>query len=314
MPAKKNTDTSYGEKLLRLYIHLLNNGGKHYLSDLPNILDCSRANAYKLVRDIEKVLKNDLKTGKDGRKRWYSIRSYNYRNLEAITAEELNALHMCKDIAKELLPEENVNLVESTILNLSCMLKESDFTNRHNIQQQKVWFCSKGYIDYSKHTVTIDSLAKAICNKTYCYVTYTPIQSTEPKQYFYAPERIICSNNAYYVLGHKIHRDTNNIRPTNFAIHRVLEVTPTNQKFSYEFDEHNLGYFGLQWHEPKQFFIHFSAEAAPYIKERVWSSKQKITEHDDGSIILQIASTSEPELNSWVRSFGNEAKIISIES
>ena len=55
---------------------------------------------------------------------------------------------------------------------------------------------------------------------------------------------------------------------------------------------------------------HFKAgEAADYVSERIWSDSQKIEKQDDGSVVLQITTSSEPELMAWVRSFGEEASL-----
>lgn len=311
MPLKKSNDT-YGYKLLSLFISLMVNGNKQYLSDLATKYNCSKATILNLIEDIEEVIGNNLETGIEKRKRWYRIASYNSRQTFALDFEELRFLNIYKDLAHKMLPAEAAKRIDSTIMNLSCLLSDRDYPERHNAQQQQVWFSTKGYIDYSMHQNEINTLLTAIANKKYCYVTYTPLRSTAPKEYFYAPERIVFSNNAYYVLGHKVSRNDNQIiRPTNLAVHRIKEVTPTNQTFSFEVNEYDLGYFGLNWHEPKQFEIMFSARVAPYIKERIWSSEQKITENDDGSTVLRITSTSELELEAWVKSFGSDALIIS---
>lgn len=310
MPQKKN-ETKYGYKLLDLFISLMVNGNKQYLSDLATKYNCSKSTILNLTNDIEKVIGNNLETGIKNRKRWFHIASYNSRQTFALDFDELRFLHLYKDLAQKMLPTEAAKRIDSTIMNLSCLLSDRDYPDRHNAQQQQVWFSTKGYIDYSKHQNEINTLLNAIADKAYCYVTYTPAGLTASKQYFYAPERIIFSNNAYYVLGHKVSRkDKQEIRPTSFAIHRIKEVTPTYQTFSYEFDENNLGYFGLKWHDPKQFVIHFSAKVAPYIKERIWSSQQEIHDKDDGSITLKLVSTGEPELLAWVRSFGEDASVI----
>lgn len=39
---------------------------------------------------------------------------------------------------------------------------------------------------------------------------------------------------------------------------------------------------------------------------------KKITELEDGGIILEITTRSEPELTAWVRSFGEEAAFIKV--
>ncbi|WP_290920213.1 WYL domain-containing protein [Halodesulfovibrio sp.] len=307
-----NNDTTYGYKLLDLFISLMVNGNKQFLSDLAAKYNCSKTTILNLIKNIEEVIGSNLETGIEKRKRWYRIASYNSRQTFALDFEELRFLNIYKDLAHKILPTEAAKRIGSTIMNLSCLLSDRDYPERHNAQQQQVWFSTKGYIDYSMHQKEINTFLSAITNKKFCYVTYTPLRSATPKEYFYAPERIVFSNNAYYVLGHKVSRNNNQeIRPTNLAVHRIKEVTPTNQTFSYEVKENNLGYFGLKWHEPKEFSIFFTPKVAPYIKERTWSSYEYIEEDDEGNVVLTIASTSELELEAWIRSFGSDAELIS---
>ena len=69
------------------------------------------------------------------------------------------------------------------------------------------------------------------------------------------------------------------------------------------------GDFGLPWHEPKNFCIRFrSGKAAEYVRERIWADEQNLEILDDGGVILQIRTRSEPELMAWVRSFGEEVE------
>lgn len=66
--------------------------------------------------------------------------------------------------------------------------------------------------------------------------------------------------------------------------------------------------YGLQ---RQMYRIHFNAGgSATYVKERIWSDDQEIETCPDGSIILTLTSQSEPELKSWVNSFGGDAKIL----
>ena len=53
------------------------------------------------------------------------------------------------------------------------------------------------------------------------------------------------------------------------------------------------------------------SKSADYVRERVWARQQRLEECPDGSLILEITTTSEPELMSFVRSFGEEATLLS---
>jgi predicted DNA-binding transcriptional regulator YafY len=54
--------------------------------------------------------------------------------------------------------------------------------------------------------------------------------------------------------------------------------------------------------------VEFTGWAAKYVSERIWSPDQKIVQNN-GKTVLTFSSSSEPELISWVLSFGDEATL-----
>ena len=55
--------------------------------------------------------------------------------------------------------------------------------------------------------------------------------------------------------------------------------------------------------------VEFTGWAARYVSERIWSPDQKIIKNN-GKTKLTFSASSEPELISWVLSFGNEAIVL----
>lgn len=119
-------------------------------------------------------------------------------------------------------------------------------------------------------------------------------------------------NNALYALGADTEDDFRGMRHlTNLAIHRIIDITVTDKPILFDIPMADLGSFGLPWHEPRTFRIHFSrGKAADYVRERIWADQQKLEEQSDGSLILELTTRSEPEVMAWVRSFGDDAVII----
>ncbi|MBO4300622.1 MAG: WYL domain-containing protein, partial [Desulfovibrio sp.] len=50
--------------------------------------------------------------------------------------------------------------------------------------------------------------------------------------------------------------------------------------------------------------------AADYVRERIWAESQKMEDTEDGGVLLEITTRSEPELMAWVRSFGDKAILL----
>lgn len=47
-----------------------------------------------------------------------------------------------------------------------------------------------------------------------------------------------------------------------------------------------------------------------HVRERIWADKQTLEEMDDGGVMLELTTRREPELRAWMRSFGDEAKLL----
>jgi len=101
------------------------------------------------------------------------------------------------------------------------------------------------------------------------------------------------------------------------AIHRIkkLEITERSFEFpkDYDFEKSFNQNFGVIKEEAFEVEVEFTGYSAKYVAERIWSPDQKLTEKKDGTVKLKFSASSEPELISWVLSFGDEAKVIKPE-
>jgi hypothetical protein len=70
--------------------------------------------------------------------------------------------------------------------------------------------------------------------------------------------------------------------------------------------------FGIIWKD--KFYnvrIRFSAEVAPYIRERQWHPQQMIKDFKDGSLVLEFTTNHINEVKDWVLSWGGGATVLS---
>jgi predicted DNA-binding transcriptional regulator YafY len=56
--------------------------------------------------------------------------------------------------------------------------------------------------------------------------------------------------------------------------------------------------------------VAFIGWSAAYVSERIWSPDQEIIKKGKNKIILKFTASSEPELISWLLSFGEEAVLM----
>jgi predicted DNA-binding transcriptional regulator YafY len=99
-----------------------------------------------------------------------------------------------------------------------------------------------------------------------------------------------------------------------FAVERIVAVKATNQRFELreDFNFHAMKNtaFRFVWGEPKQVHIRFSADQAAYATERVWHVSQKVSEQEDGSVVLQFSVADLSEVKRWLIGWGAGAEVL----
>jgi predicted DNA-binding transcriptional regulator YafY len=118
-------------------------------------------------------------------------------------------------------------------------------------------------------------------------------------------------NGALYIVGAGMTEDFAAVRhPTTLAIHRITDLTLTERRFDFDPPEAEPDAFGLPWHEPRSFRVRFKpGKATDYVRERIWADEQKMEDLEDGGLLLEVTTRSEPEFMAWVRSFGEDASM-----
>jgi hypothetical protein len=304
-------DATPGVKLLRLFRKLMLDGRRHFQVILAKELECSPQSIIRMVGEIGAVVGDRLESGLENRRRWYQIKTIS-RSALGMDYEELRYLSICRDLAVNILPERVLSRVDATILNLSMLMADQGFASREKLRHPQFRFFSKGRIDYSPHFRTIELFKKAAEERQICQVTYKASGQEKSREILFAPGEIVCMSGALYAVGASVKDNCSEIHHlTNFAIHRVIEAVETGRYYFFDIPEAGQNVFGLPWHEPKSFRIKFApGKASDYVRERSWADNQSIRNSEDGGVILELTTRSELELMAWVRSFGEEARLL----
>jgi len=56
--------------------------------------------------------------------------------------------------------------------------------------------------------------------------------------------------------------------------------------------------------------LKFTAEQAPYVRERVWHPSQRLQAQEDGSLIVRFQASGEFEIVRWVRGRGEDVEVL----
>jgi predicted DNA-binding transcriptional regulator YafY len=173
-----------------------------------------------------------------------------------------------------------------------------------------------GSIDYTPHQDTIRTLIEAMDNRKICKITYKSIMASRAKTLFIKPLKIFSHKDSVYVHACLARKPGKPYREPEFdpllAIHRIKKVELTDRRFefpkNYDFENTFKQNFGVIKEDAFEVEVEFTGWAARYVAERIWSPDQKVHKKN-GTTKLTFSASSEPELISWVLSFGEEARL-----
>ena len=311
---KKRDDKTYGEKLIRLFAHLLFSNDKYSLNQLAEMLNCSKPTIIRLVRDIQQVYGAQIVDDISGRERYISMKKTTRpQPAQCLTADEVNLLQMCKTFTEHLVGADFNNMVQSGILKSRQLLPEGveTYTNLFSSFQH-------GTVDYTAHQQTIKTIIQAMQELKVCRITYQAMMETAPKIFYIKPLRLFAHNNTLYLLAQKAKQPGKPYKAPRFdpllAVHRVKDIEKTNMVFEYpknfSFEKAFDKTFGLMKIEPFSVTVRLTGWARNFMRERTWSEDQKIKENNDGSSDITFTGSSEAEVVSLILSLGEEARIL----
>ncbi len=307
--AKKDADSTAADKVLRLFRILLSSDQRWFLFNLAEKLNCSSQTVLRLAAVIEREMGESLETGKEGKFRWFRLIPKEHPGRLKLNVRELRYLEICRDLAEPYLPVQILKATERDLRKLSLfMCDESNFP-QHG---RPFAFFSKGYIDYTPFFDDIELISQAINDHMVLKLYYKASGHNEVKCHLFAPHRLAGMNGALYVLGAGVNPDASFRFRSFYAVHRITKVALSGAHFTFTMTDADDDLFGLPWHEPRTFVIHFkSGKSADYVRERIWTKNQRMRDLPNGDLELELTTTAEPELLAWVRSFGSEAQLIS---
>lgn len=155
-------------------------------------------------------------------------------------------------------------------------------------------------------------LAKAIVQRQEVSFSYRSLRATAPETRTVRPYHLANVDNAWYLLAH----DSQRAQIRTFALARVREARVTGRtfdrprNFSAEKElKSGFGVFGGSGRHSVK--IRFDGFAARLVRERDWHPSQKIRETKGGEIVLEMTLGALEEIERWILSWGDHAKVLS---
>lgn len=298
---------------------LLSRPGGISIAEIQEKLGISRRSVYRLFESMEELGYPLVDTAVDGKtKNWGLMAEYvSARPSGRVPRLSLNTAEIM--ILYQILSRQTP-LYESgmkqTIAALRNRLEQFYLENSgaEKLQRFKDIFISipGQYKHLDGKEKVYEILLQAALEKKYCLGTYRSFRDggKEERELEFAP---LCFFEWNYGLYCFVYRREDKAMRT-MALERFETIQMTDKPFREELDFNPESMLSDAWaltcNDPVSVVIHFSKEAAPYIREREWQTGQKIELNPDGSLFLKFKTSGRRDVKSWVLSFGKDAELI----
>jgi len=303
-------------KLLKT-IDLISSRRGATVKQIAEELEVSKRSAYRqlgvieelgfLLEDIKDPIENETRKRLDPEFH-QKIGPMNLPNIK-FTASELIALYLLKGEANTYRGSGLAANIDSAFTKLS-MFAPSGLAEKMDKLRSIFLLDAKMSKSYAGKEEIIDQLTGAMLESRTCYVSYHSFHDDAEKNFKIDPLHFFEHQGGLYIFVNAT--SFNHIRV--LAVERIRHVEPSGEIFVYpkDFDpEKKLqNAFGVIYDDPLEVEIWFSAAQARYIQERTWAVNQEISDQDDGSIILKMATLGWYEIKRWVLGYGAEAEIL----
>lgn len=316
MPRKKDPYSTAGQKVIGLYSLLLFTGRAYSLGQLAAMFQCSKQTVLRMVEDIELTHRLRLETWVEGRERMYRAATPRQRPNVSLSIDEIQQLLLCRDIVWHWLPAHLRENIEDTIAKTAVLLPEYD--GREAALTSLAGAQPKGVVDYTKAQDQVDAIMRALRDRRVCEITYHSPDRPKPRTLTVAPYQLLAYREGLYVrcrMEKALEKPEDFYDPT-LALHRMKSVGVTERKFrpiTVKPEDTSGSGFGLSRGEPFRVVVDVIPKAAMYVRERIWSPDQRITNKKDGGLRLEFIANSRVEVLNWILSFGGEATLVEPE-
>jgi predicted DNA-binding transcriptional regulator YafY len=169
---------------------------------------------------------------------------------------------------------------------------------------------ARGVKDYSAFQEIILQLVEAIVGTRRCLVRYQAPGRTKPNGFRFDPYRLLAIQGLLYCVGRVPIHDS----LVSLAIDRLHAVTATEEIFTvdprFDLKKYKAEAFGVVWEKPMTVVVRFSADQAPYVREREWHPTQRIKDLPDGRLELTFHAGGTFEITRWILGWGDAAEVV----
>jgi predicted DNA-binding transcriptional regulator YafY len=245
-------------------------------------------------------------------KRYWTLESKAFRRLDdtGFTLAELSALYFSRTLVDVLAATPFQQDVAAAFEKLAAVLTPQ---MRQFLDRLPLVFQAKGTTavegDKRVSRDVIGKLLDATLNHRRATMKYFSMSSGREKEYVIEPHRMIYSPDGLYLFAYV--PEYGEVR--TFGVTRIRALSLHEERFTPAELPETIFAHSLGVHEgsPEHVEIAFEPRIAPYIQERTWHASQRITDRQDGGVVLSLDVSNDWALRSWILSFGALARVIS---
>lgn len=248
-----------------------------------------------------------------GRNVWTVLNKMQHQLPLPLTFTELMALYFSLDMMKILHDTVFYDSLDSLFQKIRAMLPSESLSFLQNVQQT-LYVTQRQYKKYSKYRQTLSGLNSAALQKKSVVIDYFSMSGKEKTARSVDPYRIWYFNGTFYLVGYCHLRQEIRI----FAVDRIKKLQVTEKSFTvpedFDIEELMSGSLGAFHGAPQRVRIVFDRDVAGYVGEKVWHESQTLLPQDDGSLVFEANVAVNPDLKSWILSWGAKARVLEPDS
>lgn len=294
-------------RLQRIH-QMLSNGRCPTLDDLARELEVSTRT---VERDLQQLRDLYAPVIYDRARRGYRYERPFQLPPFKISAGELAVLLIGQRLLAEMAGTPFAGAARTVIAKLPALLGEQVSFDPNAFINEEISFgvpAVRG--DEGRLAQHFNRLAEAIAHQRTVSLCYYAASKDEVSERDVDPYHLRLADGAWYLIGHCHLRNELRI----FAVDRILELTVTSRTFTKPADFSIDDYLGLSWgieRGPERTVrVAFDAEEARWIRERTWHRSQRLTEAEDGGVILEVRVSGLDSIKRWILSFGSHARVL----